>query len=208
MSSSRPPAGSGPRRRAPKQARSKEKVRKILDATRRLLERDGADAITTNRIAQEAGVGVGSVYEYFPNKEAIVLGVIEDLSRQEIDAITGVLHDVDSIRFRETVYRVVEATFDLYVENYKVFVALYALTSQMRSVGHRPGENLVMQLVKTRLGPVIEELAVDDIEIAAFVVFHTVESLISRMLEHGRQWDQPTCVNEITDVVCRYLGIE
>ena len=38
-------------------------------------------------------------------------------------------------------------------------------------------------------------------------VFHTVESLISRMLEHGRTWDQATCVNEITDVVTRYLGI-
>jgi AcrR family transcriptional regulator len=59
-------------RNVPIQARSRERLRRVLDAADEVLARDGADAFTTTRIAQVAGVPVGSVYRYFPDKEAIV----------------------------------------------------------------------------------------------------------------------------------------
>jgi AcrR family transcriptional regulator len=59
-------------RHVPTQARSRERLRRVLDAADQVLARDGADAFTTTRIAHEAGVPVGSVYRYFPDKEAIV----------------------------------------------------------------------------------------------------------------------------------------
>jgi AcrR family transcriptional regulator len=59
-------------RHAPTQARSRERLRRVLDAADQVLSTDGADAFTTTRIAQVAGVPVGSVYRYFPDKEAIV----------------------------------------------------------------------------------------------------------------------------------------
>jgi AcrR family transcriptional regulator len=59
-------------RNVPTQARSRERLRRVLDAADEVLARDGADAFTTTRIAQVAGVPVGSVYRYFPDKEAIV----------------------------------------------------------------------------------------------------------------------------------------
>lgn len=61
-----------PLRRPPVQARSRQRLRRILDAGDALLARDGASAFTTNRIAAEAGVPVGSVYRYFEDKDAIV----------------------------------------------------------------------------------------------------------------------------------------
>jgi AcrR family transcriptional regulator len=59
-------------RNVPLQARSRERVRRILDAADELLAEEGAQAFTTNRIARRASVPVGSVYRYFPDKERIV----------------------------------------------------------------------------------------------------------------------------------------
>jgi AcrR family transcriptional regulator len=59
-------------RHVPTQARSRERLRRVLDAADEVLARDGAGAFTTTRIARAAGVPVGSVYRYFPDKEAIV----------------------------------------------------------------------------------------------------------------------------------------
>jgi AcrR family transcriptional regulator len=62
----------GQLRHVPTQARSRERLRRVLDAAEELLTRQGASAFTTARIAEAAGVPVGSVYHYFPDKEAIV----------------------------------------------------------------------------------------------------------------------------------------
>jgi AcrR family transcriptional regulator len=75
------------RRRQPMQKRSQETVDAILDAVIRLLKRSGASAITTNRIAETAGVSIGSVYQYFPNKDAIFVALHE----RHIDQVDRVL---------------------------------------------------------------------------------------------------------------------
>jgi AcrR family transcriptional regulator len=59
-------------RRVPQQARSRALIQRVLDASEGLLAREGVDALTTTRIAAEAGVAVGSLYQYFPDKGAIV----------------------------------------------------------------------------------------------------------------------------------------
>jgi AcrR family transcriptional regulator len=57
-------------RKQPKQDRSQATVQAILTATTHILTEDGYDQLTTNRVAERAGVSIGSLYQYFPNKEA------------------------------------------------------------------------------------------------------------------------------------------
>ena len=59
-------------RNAPIQARSRERLRRVLDAADQVLAADGARAFTTTRVAAQAGVPIGSVYRFFPDKQAIV----------------------------------------------------------------------------------------------------------------------------------------
>ena len=66
-------------RKAPLQKRSKIKVEQILNATRELLISDGLEKITTNHIARKANMSVGSLYQYFPNKQAIIFQLSERL---------------------------------------------------------------------------------------------------------------------------------
>lgn len=65
-------------RKSPKQARSTQLVAAILQAAIRVLEREGAARFTTIRVAEQAGVSVGSLYQYFPNKESILFRLQQD----------------------------------------------------------------------------------------------------------------------------------
>lgn len=63
----------------PKQKRSIEKVNRILDSAKYLLAFEGVDKLTTNHIAVHSGITVGSIYQYFPNKESIICQIYLDL---------------------------------------------------------------------------------------------------------------------------------
>jgi len=70
------PARTHPRK-APRQARSRLTVEALLDAAAQVFERHGYAAGTTNRIAERAGVSIGSLYQYYPNKDAILVALVE-----------------------------------------------------------------------------------------------------------------------------------
>ncbi len=80
-------------RKLPKQARSAELVGAILQAGIRVLERDGADAFTTVRVAEQAGVSVGSLYQYFPNKESILARLQEQEWARTGQLLDGIFTD-------------------------------------------------------------------------------------------------------------------
>lgn len=75
------------RRRRPMQARARATVEAMLDAAVVLLKRGGASSITTNCIAETAGVSIGSVYQYFPNKQALFVALHERHIREVDTAI-------------------------------------------------------------------------------------------------------------------------
>jgi AcrR family transcriptional regulator len=74
-------------RKAPGQARSKETVNVILEASARILEEQGLRGFNTNAVAAKAGVSVGSLYQYFPNKDAILLALIHSFERATNEAV-------------------------------------------------------------------------------------------------------------------------
>lgn len=80
-------------RKEPKQARSNELVAAILQAAVQVLAQEGAHRFTTARVAEKAGVSVGSLYQYFPNKAAILFRLQSDEWRQTTDMLVGILRD-------------------------------------------------------------------------------------------------------------------
>jgi AcrR family transcriptional regulator len=90
------PDRSSPRissRKQPQQARSSELVAAILEAAVQVLAKEGAARFTTARVAEKAGVSVGSVYQYFPNKAAILFRLQSDEWRQTTDLLREILQD-------------------------------------------------------------------------------------------------------------------
>jgi AcrR family transcriptional regulator len=81
-------------RKHPKQARSTDLVVAILQAATQVLAKEGAQRFTTARVAEKAGVSVGSVYQYFPNKAAILFRLQSDEWRQTTELLRAILEDV------------------------------------------------------------------------------------------------------------------
>src|SRR4051794_5977273 len=82
-------------RKQPRQARSTELVSAILEAAVQVLAKEGAGRFTTARVAEKAGVSVGSVYQYFPNKAAILFRLQSDEWRQTPRLLRAILEDGD-----------------------------------------------------------------------------------------------------------------
>ncbi|MBR0951038.1 TetR family transcriptional regulator [Bradyrhizobium canariense] len=80
-------------RKQPQQARSNGLVAAILDAAVQVLAREGAQRFTTARVAERAGVSVGSLYQYFPNKAAILFRLQSDEWRRTSELLRGILAD-------------------------------------------------------------------------------------------------------------------
>lgn len=81
-------------RKQPQQARSAELVAAILEAAVQVLAREGAQRFTTARVAEKAGVAVGSLYQYFPNKAAILFRLQSDEWRQTAELLRVILEDI------------------------------------------------------------------------------------------------------------------
>ncbi len=97
-------------RKAPRQARSRALVEAILDAAARILSRDGRDAANTTAIAREAGVSIGSLYQYFPSREAIIDALVHRHGHR-IHAIVSGEGEPPPADLREAVTRMVAAVF-------------------------------------------------------------------------------------------------
>jgi AcrR family transcriptional regulator len=102
-------------RKAPRQARSARLVEDTLEAAIRILARDGAQRFTTARVAEAAGVSVGSLYQYFPNKEAILFRLQTDEWRRTAALLDGILVDSSRTplqRLRDTVLAFFRSEWD------------------------------------------------------------------------------------------------
>jgi AcrR family transcriptional regulator len=82
-------------RKQPKQARSADLVATILEAAAQVLAKEGAPRFTTARVAETAGVSIGSLYQYFPNKAAILFRLQSDEWRQTTALLRRILEDTE-----------------------------------------------------------------------------------------------------------------
>ncbi len=97
MEESATTAGSSLLRRLPKQERARERVDEILNVAMRLIGEKGIDAVTMKEVAQLSGGPIASVYQYFPNKSAIIATLYERYNRSVGTLITEALADITSV---------------------------------------------------------------------------------------------------------------
>jgi len=108
-------SGVGPsRRRVPAQARSRERVERILDAAARLVVSNGVDGLTTRSIAETAGLPVASLYQYFADKEAVLLAVCERDMAEMDDQVAADLAALREVTIRSMVETAMRAFVAVY----------------------------------------------------------------------------------------------
>jgi AcrR family transcriptional regulator len=132
-------------RKAPKQGRSRQTVRAIREACGIVLRREGPDALTTQRIADVAGVNIASLYQYFPNKEAVIadfldgeatrfaertaelFSVIDRLSRHSLEHTLAAIVELE-LDQRRALVEIIPAFFERYPQSVDIHAKVDALT--------------------------------------------------------------------------------
>jgi len=195
-------------RKRPLQTRSKVTVDTILAATARILIKHGFDGLTTNAVAEAAGVSIGSLYQYFPNKQALVAALIERRLDDKNAQTLSELARVAQLPLAEAVRTMISLT----IANYRESPALSrVLIEQVPRIGkmariaelHHSTLTMVTALLTARR----HELAVRDPEMAAFVVVSAIEAIAQRAaLFHPTRLEDPSLIDEATAMVTRYLG--
>ena len=195
------------RRRAPVQRRARGTVDDVLAATARIIERDGYAALTTNEIARVAGVGAGSLYQYFPSKDAVVEALQERHFAKMGDAFLERMEELAHAPLPELVHGLATLMRTSDLLNSKLSKALLAVPSRGRpravlALEQRCADILHGALV--RLAPKADAAA---LRIPVFMVVQTVEALILGASQHRpRGLTRQRFTTELADLVIRYLA--
>src|SRR5215468_1704014 len=107
-------------RKTASQERSRLTVEALIEATARILVKDGYDRASTNRIAQAAGVSIGSLYQYFSSKEALVAAVIDRHTQETMELIRESLIKVAMQPVEEAIRALVKLGIDAHRVNPKL----------------------------------------------------------------------------------------
>jgi AcrR family transcriptional regulator len=194
-------------RKRPRQARSRATVEAILEATVRVLVARGYQGTTTIAVAARAGVSVGSLYQYFPNKESLVAALVDRHKAELVACVEAALAAAPEGDPRAAVRAFIRAGIDAH----RIHPALHkVLAEQVPRVGRLKAAMDTSKALAARLAAYLARhrarLAVDDPEVAAFVVETAVEALVHRVvIERPEQIGTARLEAEATDLVMGYL---
>ena len=196
-------------RKEPTQRRARETVDAILTATARIVREQDFERVTTNEVARIAGVSVGSLYQYFPSKQALILALAErreaEISRLAEEALVraATMPLADGVRV------VVKAMLEAHVADR----ALHrAVSKQVHRMGafERLAERKRLLFFTRHIAAFYEqhrsELRVPDPELAAFFVVQTVEALCDAVAEQAPASDHELVVDEMSTLIFNYLS--
>jgi AcrR family transcriptional regulator len=169
------------------QERSRATVAALVEATARILVGEGFDKASTNRIAEVAGVSIGSLYQYFPSKEALVLAVVERHNREIMQLVGASLAEIETLSLEDAVRRLVGVA----IEGHRVDPDLHrVLTEQIPRIGvleQAQGAFLNAHAAfRGYLENHCDEIRVADLDLAAFICATSIEALAhNAVLHHG-----------------------
>lgn len=204
MSVARRPALALKPRKNPRQSRSAETVRTILEGAARILEERGLDGYTTNAIAERAGVSVGSVYQYFPSKEALTAA----LAARESALLTEAARAApEAATPEEGLARIVRACVAHQMARPRLALLLDREESRLQLAGTLGdvGEDLTDALL-TLLGRLGADERPSEPGIAAGDLFAMVRGMIDAAGEREER-DGPALERRVLRAVHGYLGL-
>ncbi|MGL5808303.1 MAG: TetR/AcrR family transcriptional regulator [Xenococcaceae cyanobacterium] len=190
-------------RKLPQQDRSKITVEAILTATARILTLEGYDRATTNRIAELAGVSIGSLYQYFPSKEALVTSLAENHANAMMEIIESKLQSLFNAPIEVVLHELVKAC----IAAHAVDPMLHkVLNEQVPRINNTNAEERVTALLRAYLKQKRDRIKPQNLDLAVFILERTVEALT-----HTAVIDRPELLSdgqleqEITNLLLSYL---
>ncbi len=196
-------------RKAPTQARAQDTVEAILAATARVLARDGYDRASTNKVAEAAGVSIGSLYQYFPSKEALVSALIDRHMSRMLHVLTeagAALPLGGSVR--QAVRQIIAATYAAHRVNPKLHRVLLEQVPRIGTMESIDGfEERTLALVEAFLALHVGELRRTNLKLAAKVAVLAVRgTTLYCVMRSPELLHEEVFIDEVADMIVRYLS--
>lgn len=194
-------------RKEPKQARARATIEAILAAAAQILVQDGLEAATTNSIAQRAGVSIGSLYQYFPSKEAVIFALVERHVQKMQRQLEEVIAQHGELPLEEIVPTYVKAM----LAAHRVEPRLHRVFSeQLPKLAGRDALIRWSEEAERVIRGVLHEhrvrLRPRDLEMAAFLLLHAVEAIThASVIFRPRYLEREALAEEISELILRYL---
>jgi AcrR family transcriptional regulator len=193
------------RRKHPQQARSQATVQAILTATAHILAEEGYDRFTTNRVAEQAGVSIGSLYQYFPNKESLLLALAEHHANQMVQLAEDHLENVDNLSIPEVIQKIIEAAIASHGVNPKLHRVLHEQVPHsqvMQQLDQAQMENLLRSFLAQRS----DQLQSKNLDLTVFMIERTIRAIIyGAITEHSELLKTSELIQELTAMLSAYL---
>lgn len=195
-------------RKRPRQDRSRKTVEAILTATARVLVSEGYESCTTNRVAAAAGASIGSLYQYFPNKEALVVAVMERHLEQLKVALAERLVALAGADLETAVREMVRALLEvrrLQPRLHRVLLEQVPRIGALKRLHELHGQ--YQPLVAAWLEANRAHLGVPNPSVAAYVLIGAVEGVLMRVMVERPAWvEQGHLERELVRLVLAYLS--
>jgi AcrR family transcriptional regulator len=193
-------------RKTPVQARSTASVKAILEATIQVLLKTGKEHLTTTRVALRAGVSVGTLYQYFPNKSALLQAALKRHLDEVTSAVERVCKEQQGATQRQMATALITAFFEAKMRNAKTSVALYSVSSDV------DGAKIVQQTSLRSNRAIVAMLAscgqplTRDPELVASILQGAMAGVSRRLLESAAPERQFQALRqELILFACAYL---
>ncbi len=197
------PSKSTTPRKLPQQDRSKVTVDAILTATTRILIQVGYDKASTNRIAELAGVSIGSLYQYFPSKEALITSLAEHHANTMMEKIESKLQELFDAPIEIVIRELVKAC----IAAHAIDPMLHkVLNEQVPRINNTNAEARVTALLRAYLEQNRNQIEPQNLDLAVLIIERTVEALThTAVIERPQLLKDGQLEQEITTLLLSYL---
>lgn len=180
-------------------------VERIIAAGQAVLLRDGYEKATTNRVAGEAGISPGSLYQYFPDKESILATVIDRYSDELSTRLTGVLADHLELPGPELVRATLTALLDALAENVEFLRLIVQLPRAQFGDKAAALEQRIGDLVSTYLVLQRPPARVQDPATSAWILVRMVEHLSVQYVLENPAISRDRFIDELATLILAYV---
>lgn len=194
-----------PRKNA-SQARSRATVDALVEATARILVREGFEKASTNRIAEIAGVSVGSLYQYFPSKEALVAAVIDRHNGEIMTIVRAAFVEVADMPIDKAVRKLVTVAIEAHRINPKLHRVLAEQIPRSGRLAEVEAFNHeVHALVRAYLESRRKEMRKIDPALAAFICVSAIEAVAHNTVLNQAEMLSEKTVRTLVDETARMV---
>lgn len=194
-------------RKLPKQERSRVTVEAILEATAHILAAEGYYNTNTNRIAERAGVSIGSLYQYFPNKEALMSALMEQHSNEIAALVQAQLGELFDAPLEEAVPELIKAVIAAHALNPRLHQVLNEeIPRSERLQQMERAEERINGMIRDYLERWRDRIRPQNLDMTVFIISRTVESLChSATIEQPQLVSESEFVQEVSQLLLAYL---